>query len=78
MIALLRAVAEAPTPPSLANLAETTSLNQSTAWRLLLTLEHHAFIDRDPDSGRYVLGHRSPAWRCAAATAGSYAACARC
>ncbi len=55
--ALLRGVAEAPTPPSLAELAEATSLNRSTAWRLLLTLEHHGFIDRDPDSGRYVLGH---------------------
>ena len=55
--ALLRAVAEAPEPPSLADLAEATSLNRSTAWRLLLTLEHHGFIDRDPDSGRYVLGH---------------------
>jgi DNA-binding IclR family transcriptional regulator len=55
--ALLRGVAEAPAPPSLAELAEATSLNRSTAWRLLLTLEHHGFIDRDPDSGRYVLGH---------------------
>lgn len=55
--ALLRAVAEAPEPPSLADLADATSLNRSTAWRLLLTLEHHGFIDRDPDSGRYVLGH---------------------
>jgi DNA-binding IclR family transcriptional regulator len=55
--ALLRAVAEAPSPPSLAEVADSTSLNRSTAWRLLLTLEHHGFIDRDPDSGRYVLGH---------------------
>lgn len=55
--ALLSAVAEASAPPSLVELAETTSLNRSTAWRLLLTLEHHGFIDRDPDSGRYVLGH---------------------
>jgi len=55
--ALLQSVAEAPEPPSLAQLAEITSLNRGTAWRLLLTLEHHGFIDRDPDSGRYVLGH---------------------
>lgn len=55
--ALMRAVAEAAEPASLAELAESTSLNRSTAWRLLLTLEHHGFIDRDPDSGRYVLGH---------------------
>jgi len=56
-VALLRAVADAPSSPSLAELAEAVSLNRSTAWRLLLTLEHHGLIDRDPDSGRFVLGH---------------------
>jgi len=56
-VALLRAVAEAPSSPSLAELAEAASLNRSTAWRLLLTLEHHGLIDRDPDSGHFVLGH---------------------
>lgn len=56
-VALMRVVAEAPSPPSLAELAEAASLNRSTAWRLLLTLEHHGLIDRDPDSGRFVLGH---------------------
>jgi DNA-binding IclR family transcriptional regulator len=56
-VVLLRAVGEAATPPSLAELAESASLNRSTAWRLLLTLEHHGLVDRDPDSGRFVLGH---------------------
>ncbi len=56
-IALLRAVAEAPSSPSLAELAEAASLNRSTAWRLLLTLEHHGLVDRDPASGKFVLGH---------------------
>lgn len=54
---LLKAVAEATQPASLAELAETTALNRSTAWRLLLTLEHHGLVDRDPQSGQYVLGH---------------------
>ncbi len=56
-IALLRAVAVAPSSPALAALAEAASLNPSTAWRVLLTLEHHGLIDRDPASGRFVLGH---------------------
>lgn len=56
-VALLRVVAEAPSPPSLAELAEAASLNRSTAWRLLLTLEHHGLVDRGPESGRFVLGH---------------------
>lgn len=55
--ALLKAVAEAPKPQALAELADATGLNRSTAWRLLLTLEHHGLVDRDPDVGRYVLGH---------------------
>ncbi|MGO9884563.1 MAG: IclR family transcriptional regulator [Solirubrobacteraceae bacterium] len=56
--ALLKAAAEAPKPQTLAELADATGLNRSTAWRLLLTLEHHGLVDRDPDGGRYVLGHQ--------------------
>ncbi len=56
-VALLHAVAESPASRSLAELAELTSLNRSTAWRLLLTLEHHGLVDRDPDSGRFMLGY---------------------
>jgi DNA-binding IclR family transcriptional regulator len=56
-VALLKIVAEAPEPPSLAEIADAVGLNRSTAWRLLLTLEHHGLVDRDPQSGRYVLGH---------------------
>jgi DNA-binding IclR family transcriptional regulator len=56
-VALLKAVAEAPKPQALAELASATALNRSTAWRLLLTLEHHGLVDRDPGGGRYVLGH---------------------
>jgi DNA-binding IclR family transcriptional regulator len=55
--ALLKAVGEAPKPQTLAALADATRLNRSTAWRLLLTLEHHGLVDRDPDGGRYVLGY---------------------
>jgi len=56
-VALLKVVAEAPEPLALADLADAVELNRSTAWRLLLTLEHHGLVDRDPDAGRYVLGH---------------------
>lgn len=55
--ALLRAVAEAPAPVPLAQLADAVGLNRSTAWRLLLTLEHHHLVDRDPEGGGFVLGY---------------------
>jgi IclR family transcriptional regulator, acetate operon repressor len=56
-VGLLRAVAEAPGAASLADLAERVGLNRSTAWRLLLTLEHHGLVDRDAATGGFVLGY---------------------
>jgi DNA-binding IclR family transcriptional regulator len=56
-VALLRAVAEAPGPTPLADLADSVGLNRSTAWRLLLTLEHHGLVDRDGATGGFVLGY---------------------
>lgn len=55
-VALLQAVADAP-GRSLAEVAQAAGLNRSTAWRLLLTLEHHHLVDRDPDTSGFVLGY---------------------
>jgi DNA-binding IclR family transcriptional regulator len=54
--ALLKAVADPAQPPTLDELARACDLNKSTAWRLLLTLEHHGLIDREAGSGRFVIG----------------------
>jgi DNA-binding IclR family transcriptional regulator len=56
-VSLLRAVAESPRPASLADLADKVGLNRSTAWRLLLTLEHHGLVDRDAAQGGFVIGY---------------------
>ena len=54
---LLKAVAAARTPMSVNELADSVGLNRSTAWRLLMTLEHHGLLDRDPVTQRYVTGY---------------------
>lgn len=56
-LALLRAVAASSEPLPLAELAEGCGVNRQTAWRLLLTLEHGGFVERDTSGHRYVLGH---------------------
>ncbi len=54
---LLRAVAAAaPHGGTVADLAQACGLNRATAWRLLATLEHHDLVEREPGTGRYVLG----------------------
>ncbi len=55
--ALLKAIADARRPPTVVELAEACSLNRSTAWRLLATLDAHGLIERDPVSQRYSLGY---------------------
>jgi DNA-binding IclR family transcriptional regulator len=54
---LLEAVASAAEPSSAPALADRCGLNRSTSWRILATLEHHGLVDRDPESGRYSIGH---------------------
>jgi DNA-binding IclR family transcriptional regulator len=55
--ALLRAVgAAAPSGAPVAVLAAECGLNRATAWRLLATLEDNGLVEREPGSGRYVLG----------------------
>jgi DNA-binding IclR family transcriptional regulator len=53
---LLHAIARAPQPIVLAELAVVVGLGRSTAWRLLATMENRGLIDRDGPSGGYVMG----------------------
>jgi DNA-binding IclR family transcriptional regulator len=55
--ALLKAVAEAPRPASIPELAGSCGLNRSTAWRLLATLERQGLVERDPATQRYSVGY---------------------
>jgi DNA-binding IclR family transcriptional regulator len=54
---LLKAVASAGEPETAPALASRCGLNRSTTWRLLATLELHGLVDRDPETGRYSIGH---------------------
>jgi DNA-binding IclR family transcriptional regulator len=56
-VALLKSVAASATPPTVLELARECSINRSTAWRLLRTLEHHGLVDRDPITQRYTVGY---------------------
>ncbi len=56
-VALLKSVAASATPPTVLELARECGINRSTAWRLLRTLEHHGFVDRDPITQRYTVGY---------------------
>jgi DNA-binding IclR family transcriptional regulator len=55
--ALLRAVADSPSPATVWELARACELNRSTAWRILSTLEAHGLVERDPTSQRYTVGY---------------------
>jgi DNA-binding IclR family transcriptional regulator len=55
--ALLKAIADSPTSPTVVELAEQCGLNRSTAWRLLATLDAHGLVERDPVSQRYTVGY---------------------
>jgi DNA-binding IclR family transcriptional regulator len=56
-VALLRTIAEQPEPLNAYDLARLCGLNRTTAWRILVTLEHNALVERDPATQRYRLGH---------------------
>jgi DNA-binding IclR family transcriptional regulator len=53
---LLYAIARAPRPIVLAELALAAGLGRSTAWRLLTTMEARGLVDRDAASGGYLVG----------------------
>lgn len=55
-VALLEAVAKSRDAQTSQALADRCGLNRSTAWRLLLTLEHHGLVDRDDSTTRYRIG----------------------
>lgn len=57
-LALLDAIAGAsPRGATVAELAFTCGINRATAWRLLATLESNGFVERDPATSRYEIGH---------------------
>lgn len=56
-VALLKAVADSSTPPTVLELAHACGLHRTTAWRLLRTLEYHGLVDRDPITQRYTVGY---------------------
>lgn len=54
-VALLDALASSRDAQTSQDLADRCGLNRSTAWRLLLTLEHHGLVDREA-TNRYRIG----------------------
>ena len=54
-IALLRQIAESDQPLNANELAQLCDLNRTTAWRILVTLEQHGFVERDPFTQRYTI-----------------------
>lgn len=56
--ALLRAVSSAAHPREtvVSALAARCGLNRTTAWRILVTLEHEGLVSRDRDTGRWSIG----------------------
>ncbi len=57
-VSIINAIAESRPDAGLAELAETAQLHKSTAHRILMILEGHRIVDRDPQTGRYRLGLR--------------------
>lgn len=55
---ILAALADRPSDCSLAELCGDLKLHKSTVHRLLMVLERHRLVDKNPDTGRYRLGMR--------------------
>jgi DNA-binding IclR family transcriptional regulator len=56
--AILDVLAESSEDLSLAELEERLDLHKSTYYRLLRTLEHHRYAEKDPSTGKYRLGSK--------------------
>jgi IclR family transcriptional regulator, KDG regulon repressor len=56
---LLKLVAQSDHPISIGELADMSNINRTTAWRLIGTLEHHGFVERDLHSKAYQLGYEA-------------------
>jgi DNA-binding IclR family transcriptional regulator len=54
--ALMRAIAQRPRTLNAHELARACDLNRTTAWRILVALEHNGLVHRDPSTQRYALG----------------------
>lgn len=54
--AILQLLGDAPADLAAADIAERLRLHKSTIHRLLMVLERHRFIRRDPGDGKYTLG----------------------
>src|SRR3954467_4417567 len=54
---LLKAIGEHAGPASVFDLAHRCTLNRSTAWRILATLEDAGLVERDAATGRYAVGY---------------------
>jgi IclR family transcriptional regulator, KDG regulon repressor len=57
-LAILEALAQAGESASLAEIAAIVKVHKSTVHRLIMSLEGHRLIDRDPQTGHYRLGLR--------------------
>ena len=57
-LAVLDTLAKEPAPASLMELSAKLQLHKSTAHRLLMVLERHRMVEREPQTGRYRLGLR--------------------
>lgn len=55
-VAILQVLADAPTELAAADVAERLRIHKSTIHRLLMVLERHRFIRKNPGSGKYALG----------------------
>ena len=51
-VRLLKAISSSPEPVTVWELARRCSLNRTTVWRLLSTLELHGLVERSPDTQR--------------------------
>jgi len=70
-LALMQAIADAsPQGDTVAELALACGINRATAWRLLVTLEDHGMVDRDPATNRYQIGYTVARLAAASGTGG--------
>lgn len=57
-LALIERLSHERRPMSLAEIARAESMHRSTAFGHLAVLARHGYVRKDPDDGRYTLGHR--------------------
>ena len=56
-VGVLRAIAAEDQPLNAFEIARRCGLNRTTAWRILVTLEHNELVERDPETQRYRIGY---------------------